>query len=115
GRVNEYIIKRGGVELTVKLSEETAKRVGATPVDGTKPASSKGRKPQNKSKTPQDKWIQEGNMADFGAADLVAAATQAIRDYCGWHVAPVEEETLALDGTGTDTLLLPSRLVVDVT
>src|SRR5690625_3682743 len=54
-------------------------------------------------------------MADFGAADPVAAATQAIRDYCGWHVAPVEEETLTLDGTGTDTLLLPSRLVVDVT
>lgn len=53
--MNEYIIKRGGVELTVKLSEETAKRVGATPVDETKPASSKGRKPQNKSKTPQDK------------------------------------------------------------
>lgn len=54
-------------------------------------------------------------MADFGAADPVAAATQAIRDYCGWHVAPVEEETLTLDGTGTDTLLLPSRLVVGVT
>src|SRR5699024_2303575 len=31
------------------------------------------------------------------------------------HVAPVEEETLTLDGTGTDTLLLPSRLEVDVT
>src|SRR5699024_10887279 len=53
-------------------------------------------------------------MADFGAADPVAAATQAIRDYCGWHDAPVEEETITLDGTGSDTLLLPSRLVVDI-
>lgn len=43
------------------------------------------------------------------------AATQAIRDYCGWHVAPVVTETLTLDGTGTGTLLLPSRRVVDVT
>src|SRR5699024_1862013 len=54
-------------------------------------------------------------MADFGAADPVAAATQAIRDDCGWHVAPVEEETLTSDGTGTASLLPPSRLEVDVT
>lgn len=54
-------------------------------------------------------------MAEFGKADPVEAATQTIRDYCGWHVAPVQEDTLTLDGTGTDTILLPSRLVVDVT
>lgn len=54
-------------------------------------------------------------MDGFGTADPVEAATQAIRDYCGWHVAPVQEHTLTLDGSGTDTLLLPSRLVVDVT
>ena len=53
-------------------------------------------------------------MTEFGKADPVAAATQAIRDYCGWHVAPVQEDTLTLDGTGTDTILLPSRLVVNV-
>ena len=53
-------------------------------------------------------------MTEFGKADPVAAATQAIRDYCGWHVAPVQEDTLILDGTGTDTILLPSRLVVNV-
>lgn len=54
-------------------------------------------------------------MDGFGTADPIEAATQAIRDYCGWHVAPVQEHKLTLDGTGTDTLLLPSRLVVDVT
>lgn len=54
-------------------------------------------------------------MTEFGNADPVAAATQLIRDYCGWHVAPVQEDTFTLDGTGTDTILLPSRRVVDVT
>lgn len=54
-------------------------------------------------------------MPEFGKADPIEAATQAIRDYCGWHVAPPQEDTITLDGTGTDTILLPSRLVVDVT
>lgn len=42
------------------------------------------------------------------------AATQLIRDWCGWHVAPVITSTITLDGTGTDTILLPSRRVVEV-
>ncbi|WP_058234122.1 hypothetical protein [Devriesea agamarum] len=41
-------------------------------------------------------------------------AVQAIRDFCGWHIAPITTETLILDGTGTDTLLLPSRRVIDL-
>lgn len=36
------------------------------------------------------------------------AAQGAIRDECGWHVAPVIEETLVLDGRGGTALLLPS-------
>lgn len=35
-------------------------------------------------------------------------AQGAIRDYCGWHVAPVETETLTVDGNGRSLLLLPS-------
>src|SRR5690625_5065951 len=54
-------------------------------------------------------------MVVFGAADQVAVATQAMWVYCVWHVVAGEVETITLDGTGTDTLLLPSRLVVDVT
>ena len=54
-------------------------------------------------------------MDGFNTATPEDAATQAIRDYCGWHVAPVIDATLTLDGTGTDTVLLPSRRVVDVT
>lgn len=50
----------------------------------------------------------------FMADGDVTAAEQMIRDYCGWHVAPVITETLVLDGTGTHRLLLPSRCVVDV-
>lgn len=53
-------------------------------------------------------------MDGFTAGTPEQAATQAIRDYCGWHVAPVITATLTLDGTGTDTVLLPSRRVVDI-
>lgn len=53
-------------------------------------------------------------MDGFTVGTPEQAATQAIRDYCGWHVAPVITDTLILDGTGTDTVLLPSRRVVAV-
>lgn len=39
------------------------------------------------------------------------AATQAIRNECGWHVAPIITETLVLDGTGGPDLLVPSLRV----
>lgn len=53
-------------------------------------------------------------MEGFTPQSPETAATQAIRDYCGWHVAPVITDTLTLDGTGTDTVLLPSRRVTAV-
>lgn len=53
-------------------------------------------------------------MVSFEPSSPEDAATRAIRDYCGWHVAPILEETLTLDGTGTDTVLLPSRRVVAI-
>lgn len=43
------------------------------------------------------------------------AALAAVRAYCGWHVAPVQEESLTLDGPGSGTLILPSLRVNDVT
>lgn len=49
-----YTINRGGVDLTVQLSDEDAKRLGATPVE-RKPVASKGRTPRNKARTPNDK------------------------------------------------------------
>lgn len=53
-------------------------------------------------------------MSNFGTVDPVQVATQVVRDYCGWHVAPSEEHELTLDGTGTDLLLLPSRRVNEI-
>lgn len=58
------------------------------------------------------------NILDPGIRDAAFwanAANQAVRTYCGWHVAPVITETLRLDGSGTRKLLLPSNRVVDVT
>lgn len=46
---------------------------------------------------------------------LALAASSRIRAWCRWHVSPVIAETLVLDGSGTDVLMLPSRLVLDVT
>lgn len=38
----------------------------------------------------------------------LAVASGAIRAYCGWHVAPVQRETLVLDGDGGTILDLPT-------
>lgn len=42
------------------------------------------------------------------------AAHGAIRNYCGWHVAPIITETITLDGSGGRTLLLPSKRIVNL-
>lgn len=39
------------------------------------------------------------------------AAQEAIRRYCGWHVAPNITETIKVDAYGGRTLLLPSKHV----
>lgn len=43
-----------------------------------------------------------------------AAATQAIRDYCGWHIAPCISEDLVLDGPGQPKLFLPTKRLEEV-
>lgn len=48
-------------------------------------------------------------------ADYLKAAEAAVRSYCGWHIAPVIEEDLILDGTGTGTVFVKSLHLVDVT
>lgn len=35
-------------------------------------------------------------------------AIQRVRDYCGWHIAGSVTETLTVDGSGSDTLDLPT-------
>ena len=46
--------------------------------------------------------------------DAVLAAAEAVRSYCGWHIAPAVEETVTLDGSGGRHLLLPSLHVTEV-
>lgn len=47
--------------------------------------------------------------------DQVTAATRAIRDYCGWHIAPPYTETLTLDGNGQAKIFLPTKHLTQVT
>lgn len=46
--------------------------------------------------------------------DYRAAALRVVRKHCGWHIAPVIEESLILDGSGGRALLLPTNRVVEV-
>lgn len=39
---------------------------------------------------------------------LLAGASTAIRNHCGWHISPMIEETLTLDYDGSGVLILPT-------
>lgn len=59
--------------------------------------------------------ITAADLIDRPDAAVVAEeVTAAIRDYCGWHVAPAWSETLELDGPGGRLLTLPSLYVTAV-
>lgn len=47
---------------------------------------------------------------DERSQPLLDGATQAIRNYCGWNIAPAEDVTVTLDGGG-EVLYLPSLRV----
>lgn len=47
--------------------------------------------------------------------DRLDAAEQMVRDYCGWHIAPVITQTIVLDGSGARSLFVPSLKVLNVT
>ena len=56
-------------------------------------------------------------LADVPATDDESswlAACEAVRRYCGWHIAPAVSETLTLDGPGGTLLRLPSARVTAV-
>lgn len=52
--------------------------------------------------------------ADLSEADawtaqqLLDGAESAVREYCGWHIAPARTETLTADGSGSTLLELPT-------
>lgn len=45
---------------------------------------------------------------------LLDGVTATIRRYCGWHIAPVIEETITVDGNGGYFLRLPTLRCVEV-
>lgn len=64
-----------------------------------------------------DQWLatQPPNTVPPANIDeMLAAASAAIRRFCGWHVAPVLTQDLVLDGSGSPSQRLPSLRVVDV-
>ena len=56
-----------------------------------------------------------GTSAPANLDDLLAEASQQIRTYCGWHIAPVIEELVTLDGSGGCSQRLPSLHVRSIT
>jgi hypothetical protein len=52
--------------------------------------------------------------ADPRVAPLLAGASAGVRRWCGWHIAPVLEETLTGDGPGGSLLLLPTGRLLEV-
>lgn len=45
---------------------------------------------------------------------LLEAASDLVRGYCGWHIAPRTTETVRLDGSGGHSMMLPTLELVDV-
>lgn len=61
--------------------------------------------------------VSDEDLGQFKANEpwmLLDQATAAVRNACGWHVTPVETETVALDVTGARSLLLPTLHIVSV-
>lgn len=64
-----------------------------------------------------DKLVSPETFRKYLAGDVdiyLEAATDAIRRYCGWHVAPEARETLTVDGSGRSELNLPSLRVIGI-
>lgn len=64
-----------------------------------------------------DRLVSPEAFRKYLAGDVdtyLAAATDAIRRYCGWHVAPEARETLTVTGSGRSELNLPSLRIVEV-
>lgn len=51
---------------------------------------------------------------DLMANEALLGATSLIQSYCDAVISFVEDETIVVDGSGTETLLLPERPVVEV-
>jgi len=60
-------------------------------------------------------WTQgKIEAADPRVEPLLKGASAGIRRWCGWHIAPVLEETLVGDGPGSYRAVLPTKRLRDV-
>lgn len=55
-----------------------------------------------------------GGQTVINAEFWLKAAHGAVRRFCGWHVAPIIDETITLDGSGGTDVLVPSLRVVEL-
>lgn len=46
---------------------------------------------------------------------LLESVSSAIRERCGWHIAPARTETIVLDGSGDTRLALPTLHLLGIT
>jgi hypothetical protein len=61
--------------------------------------------------------IDVSDLTDFQSGDAqthLDLALAVVRAYCGWHIAPSQEDTVTLDGAGTTIQALPSLHVTAV-
>lgn len=49
-----------------------------------------------------------------GEDERLLQAEAVVRDFCGWHIAPVRTQSVVLHGLGASSLLLPSLYVTGV-
>lgn len=52
--------------------------------------------------------------ASLTIEDRLDAAERQIRNYCGWHIAPVVTQDLVLNGSGSQSIFVPSLKIVRV-
>lgn len=59
-------------------------------------------------------WPAGAGPVPAGLAGELAAASAAVRRWCRWHVSPVIEETVTLNGQGGHHLGLPTMRLVEL-
>lgn len=59
--------------------------------------------------------MTEEPLFDYAGDEQLELAAGVVREYCGWHIAPVIEEDLVLDGSDSAVQMLPSLHVLELT
>lgn len=68
--------------------------------------------------TPEDAESYTGGRlvaTDPETIRAVNAALARVRTFCGWHVSPVQSNTVTLRGSGLEWMVLPTLNIVSIT